>query len=189
MGAVGVLLIYVLTVCLAKGSCLAGSDTNDGQESGLHRTLRDVFPNENSIKKALRLFHSMKTVVQVQLSLVDVENPAGSPTEGTATTSVANSPLGDLSVTVSSYDSITALAADAPDDSTTALAPEEPARSYDATTVFSGLAADKLAGSYDAMTSLPPEAPIDNYNTAEALAAETTNMPGSSYDPTTAVNL
>ncbi|KAK2820925.1 hypothetical protein Q5P01_023884 [Channa striata] len=128
MGAVGVLLIYVLTVCLAKGSCLAGSDTNDGQESGLHRTLRDVFPNENSIKKALRLFHSMKTVVQVQLAANEVaDNLTGSPAVVT-TTSEENGHLSNQSATVSSYD---------------------------ATTVFSDLVADVPAGNHEATTTLP----------------------------------
>ncbi|KAK2885090.1 hypothetical protein Q8A73_021564 [Channa argus] len=142
MGAVGVLLISVLAVCLAKGSCLAGGGTNERQNSGPHRTLRDV---ENSIEKALRLFHSVKTEGQhaVQLAAREVvDNPAGSPVTGTAMTSEETGPL---------------------INPTAALSPEVPAGVYKA--AATALSPDVLTGIYEA-SALPPEAPAGVYEAA-----------------------
>ncbi|KAK2885091.1 hypothetical protein Q8A73_021565 [Channa argus] len=172
MGAVGVLLISVLAVCLAKGSCLAGGGTNERQNSGPHRTLRDV---ENSIEKALRLFHSVKTELQ---RAKEAQLVAENPGLDTATTSEANSPLANPSATLSSYDGATVLVADAPagdHDSTTVfptLLADAPAGADEATTVFPTLVGDAPAGDHDSTTVFPTlvaDAPASDYNTLSAV--------------------
>ncbi|KAF3704712.1 hypothetical protein EXN66_Car020402 [Channa argus] len=190
MGAVGVLLISVLAVCLAKASCLAGGGTNERQNSGPHRTLRDV---ENSIEKALRLFHSVKTEL---LRAKEAQLVAENPGVDTATTLEANSPLANPSTTLSSYDAATVLVADAPagdHDATTAfptLVADAPAGDQDATTAFPTLVADAPAGDQDATTAFPTlvaDAPAGDQDATTAFPTLMADAPAGDYNTLSAV--
>ncbi|XP_049916368.1 polysialoglycoprotein-like [Epinephelus moara] len=80
MGAVWALLFCLLTVWLVKGSCLPVGGTNEGLDA-LQRRIRDVSPNDISIKKALALLQSMETMLEhnakeVQLETNEVEAEA-----------------------------------------------------------------------------------------------------------------
>ncbi|KAK2885092.1 uncharacterized protein [Channa argus] len=188
MGAVGVLLISVLAVCLAKGSCLAGGGTNERQNSGPHRTLRDV---ENSIEKALGLFHSVKTELQ---RAKEAQLVAENPGVGTATTSEAKSPLANPSATLSSYNAATVLVADAPagdHDATTVfptLLGDAPAGDHDATTVFPTLLGDAPAGDHDATTVFPTlmgDAPAGDHDATTVFPTLMADAPAGDHDATT----
>ncbi|XP_044035423.1 uncharacterized protein LOC122867990 [Siniperca chuatsi] len=74
MGAVRVLFIYVLTVWLAKGSCLPVGGANERHDNGLQRRMRDLSPNEISIKKALVLVQSMESMLQQDAKEVQLES-------------------------------------------------------------------------------------------------------------------
>ncbi|XP_044074407.1 autotransporter adhesin BpaC-like [Siniperca chuatsi] len=74
MGAVRVLLICVLTVWFAKGSCLPVGGTNERRDNGLQRRMRDLSPNEISINNALVLLQSIESILQQEVKEVQLES-------------------------------------------------------------------------------------------------------------------
>ncbi|XP_029312623.1 pentatricopeptide repeat-containing protein At1g10270-like isoform X2 [Cottoperca gobio] len=58
------LLVCVLTVCLAEGSCLSIRDINERSGEGLQRTSRELSPNDASIKKAFALLQSITSLFE-----------------------------------------------------------------------------------------------------------------------------
>ncbi|XP_030259620.1 keratin, type I cytoskeletal 10-like isoform X2 [Sparus aurata] len=79
MGAMWAFFICVLTVWLAKGSCLPVGGTNKRNEHVPQRKMEDSSPNELSLKKAIALLQSMESMLgeqeakEVQLETNDVE--------------------------------------------------------------------------------------------------------------------
>ncbi|TDG98340.1 hypothetical protein EPR50_G00218020 [Perca flavescens] len=82
MGAVWVFVSCVLTVWLTKGSCLPVGGTNERHDNGLERRMiRDLSPNDISMKKAFALLQSMESMLtqsakEVQLETNEVEAEA-----------------------------------------------------------------------------------------------------------------
>ncbi|XP_029312304.1 uncharacterized protein LOC115024664 isoform X2 [Cottoperca gobio] len=61
------LLVCVLTVCLAEGSCLSIRDVNERSGEGLQRTSRELSPNDISLKKAFALLQSMESMFEQEV--------------------------------------------------------------------------------------------------------------------------
>ncbi|KAK2850774.1 hypothetical protein Q5P01_007050 [Channa striata] len=64
MEAAGTLLICVLTLWFTQGSCLPADATDKGHDNELHKRLTDLSPSDVSMKEALRLFHSVESVLE-----------------------------------------------------------------------------------------------------------------------------
>ncbi|XP_068587036.1 polysialoglycoprotein-like [Cebidichthys violaceus] len=73
MGAFWNLFICVLTVWLTKGSCLPVGGSTESSDNGLQRRMRDLPPNDFSIKKALTLHHSHKSMSLREYKKVELE--------------------------------------------------------------------------------------------------------------------
>nr|XP_040033476.1 uncharacterized protein LOC120819820 isoform X5 [Gasterosteus aculeatus aculeatus] len=79
MGVFWALLVSVLTVWFTKGSGLPVGGKNEMSGNGQQRTMRDLSPNDSSMKKALTLQHSLESVLlrkskEDEIALSDAED-------------------------------------------------------------------------------------------------------------------